>query len=83
MAEGACVTVDPACREQRALMTAYLDDVLPSATTIHLEAHLVLCADCRAHLEQLRQSIAVTGSVSADDIDDVTMRRLRDAFRDW
>lgn len=64
-------------------MTAYLDDVLPSATMIHLEAHLVLCSDCRAHLEQLRQSIAITGSVSADDIDDATMRRLRDAFRDW
>ena len=64
-------------------MTAYLDDVLPSATMIHLEAHLVLCAKCRSHLEQLRQSIAATGSVSADDIDDATMRRLRDAFRDW
>jgi anti-sigma factor RsiW len=64
-------------------MTAYLDGVLPSATVVHLEAHLALCEPCRNHLEQVRQSLAVTGALSADDIDDAMMRRLRVAFRDW
>lgn len=64
-------------------MTAYLDDVLPSPTVVHLEAHLALCEACRTHLEHLRQSIAVTGPLSVDDIDDAMVQRLRVAFRDW
>lgn len=77
------MTIDPGCREPRKLMTAYLDGVLPSTTVVRLEAHVARCEACQSHLEELRQSLVVTGSLSADDIDDAMMRRLRSAFRHW
>ncbi|HSK97079.1 MAG TPA: zf-HC2 domain-containing protein [Euzebyales bacterium] len=77
------VTVDLSCTQQVALVTAYLDDVLPTQTRARFEAHLGSCDSCQAHLQQARQTLAVTGAMSADDLDEAMMDRLMVTFRDW
>ena len=45
--------------------------------------HIERCAGCRAYLEQMRETIRVTGELTPDSITPEAERTLLDAFRDW
>jgi anti-sigma factor RsiW len=49
------------CRELVELVTEYLDGVLPTPIRARLEAHLEECGGCERYLEQLRQTVWLTG----------------------
>ena len=70
------------CQEVVELVTAYLDDALPLEERDRFEQHLASCAGCTAYLEQMRQSIAVTGRLPLMLPPDLEARLL-DAFRGW
>ncbi len=48
------MSVHPCPNHASASLTALLFDDLPDAERRELETHLELCADCRAHLEELK-----------------------------
>ena len=49
------------CRELVALLTDFLEGVLPPSTCRRVEAHLATCPDCTAYLAQIRTTIATAG----------------------
>lgn len=71
------------CIEIVELVTAYLEGALPAVDRDRFEAHLLGCPDCREYVDQMRETIARTGSLTEEDVPPDTMARLRAAFRDW
>ena len=71
------------CREVIDLVTDYVEDALPEQERRRVEAHLASCDGCTTYLEQMRETIRLTGMLTEEQIPDVERERLLDAFRDW
>ena len=71
------------CREVVDLLTEYLEDALPDDRRRRVEEHLAGCPDCPNHLEQLRQTIRLTGMVTEEQIPEPQKAELLEAFREW
>ncbi len=72
---------DVSCQELVELITSYLDDALTTEERQHIERHLALCHGCRAYLGQMRATLRLVGTLSAEDIPDDLRQRLLAAFR--
>jgi MFS family permease len=62
----AVVPTDVACRELVALVTGYLDGVLPAGWRAGLDRHLAGCDGCTTHLEQIRATIDALARLDGD-----------------
>jgi len=71
------------CAQVVDLVTAYLEDVLDADDRERVEEHLVFCDGCSTYLEQIRQTIAVTGRLEPEDIPSALNDKLLAAFREW
>lgn len=56
------------CREVVAVLTDYLEGVLPVEERVALEQHLLICEGCTNFLAQLRTSIALIGVPEVDEV---------------
>jgi len=74
---------DLACIELVELVTDYLEDGLTPIERARLEAHLSECAGCREYLQQMRQTITLTGHVGVASIEPEMRDRLLRVFREW
>ena len=63
------------CHQAVELATDYLEGALSRADRRRFEKHLGKCHGCTEYLAQIRATIAVTGGVTPDDLD----QRDRDA----
>jgi anti-sigma factor (TIGR02949 family) len=72
---------DMACQELVEVLTEYLDRTLGEHDRARLEAHLSVCDDCQAYLDQFKATIAVTGEVEDEKLPPELRNFLRDAFR--
>jgi anti-sigma factor RsiW len=73
------------CRQFVEDVTAYLDGVLPEPVMALVEHHLADCPHCREYLRQMRRTIALTRTLSDDDVDAIpedVRERLLLAFRE-
>jgi predicted anti-sigma-YlaC factor YlaD len=71
------------CVEVVELVTAYLDDALTGFDRERVEEHLVFCDGCSTYLEQIRQTVALTGRLQPEDIPPPLREKLLAAFRAW
>jgi anti-sigma factor RsiW len=71
------------CRELVALVTEYLDGTMPRAERIRFERHVAVCPPCRAHLEQIRETIRSSGELTEESISPAARDALLDAFAHW
>ncbi len=71
------------CRELVALVTDYLDGTMPQLERIRFERHVAVCPPCRAHLEQMRETIRASGALTEESISPAAREALLDAFADW
>jgi anti-sigma factor RsiW len=71
------------CRELVALVTEYLDGTMAPAERIRFERHVAVCPPCRAHLEQMRETIRASGALTEESISPDARDALLDAFVDW
>ena len=71
------------CQELVELVTAYLEDALPPDERRRFENHLSACPHCRLYLEQMRQTIAATGTLTEEIIAPSAREELLRAFRTW
>ena len=71
------------CQELTELVTDYLEGALPPAERDLFEQHLAECGNCEIYLEQIRSTIALTGSLSPDAISPEAEDALLHAFRGW
>jgi anti-sigma factor RsiW len=71
------------CPELVELVTEYLEGALPPAEQQRFERHLRRCANCRTYLEQMRLTIAATGSLREEAIAPPVRDELLRLFRAW
>jgi predicted anti-sigma-YlaC factor YlaD len=65
------------------LVTEYLEGARSPRARAIFEAHLVVCPGCTAYLDQMRQTIALVGRLTEEDLAPEGRRELLAAFRDW
>ena len=71
------------CQELVELVTDYLEGVMPRELRKRFERHIGKCTGCRTYLEQMRETIRVTGALTPESLEPEAERALLDAFRDW
>jgi anti-sigma factor RsiW len=72
-----------ACAELVELITDYLEGELPARDRRRFEAHITACDGCDAYLEQMRQTISLTGRLREEDVPPELEERLLVAFQGW
>jgi anti-sigma factor RsiW len=71
------------CQELVELVTDYFEGALPRRDRKRFEAHIGACAHCSLYLEQLRQTIALTGTLREEDVQPDARRALLEQFGKW
>lgn len=71
------------CKELVELVTDYLEGTLAEDERIRLENHLSGCDGCTNYLEQMRQTIQLTGKVQEENLTPGQRDDLLRLFRDW
>lgn len=72
-----------ACIEVVEVITDYLEGTMPARKRRLLEEHLTGCDGCTAYLEQMRETISLTGRLEPEDVPPELEELLLAAFRDW
>ncbi len=76
-------TTTLSCQELVELVTDYLEGALSEEERARFEHHLSRCRGCTNYLDQMRQTIELTGTLRADDVSPEAEEALLRAFRDW
>ncbi|MGH2719528.1 MAG: anti-sigma factor family protein [Actinomycetota bacterium] len=71
------------CQQAVELVTDYLDGKLSRRERRRFKAHLKACPNCSAYLQQIRETIAATGSIKADDLPADARNELTELYRRW
>jgi anti-sigma factor RsiW len=74
---------DMPCREAVEAVTAYLEGAMASGDRARFEAHLADCEHCTTYLEQIRETIALTGRIEPEDLTPGAREALLGVFREW
>jgi len=69
------------CQELVELVTDYLEGAMPPELRLRFESHVGRCGGCRTYLEEMRQTISATGSLTVEAISPEAERALLEAFR--
>ena len=71
------------CQEMVELVTDYLEGSLSWRDRRRFEAHLSGCDHCTEFLQQMRTTIALTGSLADEDVSPIRQSELLILFRRW
>jgi anti-sigma factor RsiW len=69
------------CQELVELVTDYLEGAMPPELRLRFESHVERCGGCRTYLEEMRQTIRATGSLTVEAVTPEAERALLEAFR--
>jgi anti-sigma factor RsiW len=81
--EEAVTDPDLTCRELVEIVTDYLEGRLPPRDRVRFEEHLLVCPGCTIYLEQMRETIRLTGALRETDVPVSGRQELLEAFRRW
>ena len=70
-------------REQHTDLAAYLLGRLDGPAHARFEAHLAGCPHCTAYLEQIRETVALTGAIAPEELSPEAQRALQGVFAAW
>jgi anti-sigma factor RsiW len=71
------------CKELVELVTEYLEGTLPEDVRLRMERHLTGCDGCTHYLEQMRQTIRLTGELREESLSAQQRVDLLTLFRGW
>ncbi len=71
------------CQELVELVTDYLEGRLSAADARRFDGHIAECEHCTAYLEQIRATVVVSGTLSAETLPPAAADALLAEFRDW
>ena len=71
------------CRELVELVTDYLDGTLSRRDRARFDAHLAACANCTQYVEQFRETIRLTGTLSESDVSPEAAEALLAQLAEW
>ena len=69
------------CQEVIELLSSYIEGGLTADDRRRVDEHLALCDGCTTYLEQMRETIRLSGRLSEEAIDPEFRDRLLAAFR--
>ena len=72
-----------ACRDLVELVTDYLEGALSPEQHARFQSHIAGCDGCTAYLEQMRETIRLTGTLREQQISPDARAALLHAFRGW
>jgi predicted anti-sigma-YlaC factor YlaD len=67
------------CETVSELATLYLEHALSAAQQVTYETHLVICDNCVAYLDDMRELVGRLHALPEDAVDDDERRRILDA----
>ncbi len=71
------------CKELVEVVTDYLEGRMPPERRLLFEEHVASCSWCETYLDQMRETVRLTGMLRAEDLSPETRDALLDAFRTW
>ena len=71
------------CQGLVELVTDYLEDAMPAEDRLRFERHLVYCDWCTTYLEQMRETVRLTGTLREEDLLPEARDQLLAMFRGW
>ncbi len=71
------------CQELVELVTDYLEGKLSRPTRRRFEVHIAACDGCTAYLEQMRETIRLTGRLYLESLPPQAREELLEAFHGW
>ena len=71
------------CQELVELVTDYLEGTLSRRNREAFETHIAGCTNCRVYLEQFRQTIALSGTLTEGDVSPEAADALLAHFAEW
>jgi anti-sigma factor RsiW len=71
------------CRELVEIVTDYLEGALSPEDFARFERHLSVCEGCTIYVDQMRETIRLTGMLREDQIPENAREALLNAFRGW
>jgi anti-sigma factor RsiW len=71
------------CRELVEIVTDYLEGALPASERARFHDHLRGCPGCTTYVEQMRETIRLTGRLREEDVPERAREALLRAFRGW
>jgi anti-sigma factor RsiW len=74
---------DLVCQQAVELVTGYLEGTLARADRRRYEAHLAGCPHCTEYLAQMRKTIELTGTLTADDLTPQMQDDFIALYRQW
>ena len=76
-------SADLTCQELVEMVTDYLEGRLPRSDKLRFEEHLLVCEGCTVYIEQMRQTIRMTGALRTEDVPAEVEEEFLRAFRGW
>ncbi len=77
------VEAEITCPEVVELLSGLIDGELPAPLRARVEVHLASCDGCSMILDELRETIRLTGELTEADLSPAQSATLLAAFRDW
>jgi anti-sigma factor RsiW len=74
---------DLVCQQVVELVTEYLEGSLSRTDRRRFERHLKGCPNCTNYLEQMRVTIARTGTLHVEDLSPEAEQEFTDLFQRW
>ena len=71
------------CREVVEIVSDYIEGALSDELRVRFDQHLAACDGCSNYLEQMRETIRLSGMLTEEQIPIVQRDRLLEAFRGW
>jgi predicted anti-sigma-YlaC factor YlaD len=71
------------CKEVVEIVSDYLEGALSPDDRARFEEHLAVCDGCTNYVEQMRETIRLSGMLTEEQIPVAQREHLRQAFRDW
>jgi anti-sigma factor RsiW len=71
------------CQELVELVTDYFEGALGPVERASFEHHIGGCTGCHEYVEQMRETIELTGQLRPADLSPEAEAKLLAAFRDW
>jgi anti-sigma factor RsiW len=71
------------CQQAVELVTDYLEGALSRRDRRRFEAHLKVCPNCAAYLEQIKMTIRLTGEIEPEDLTPEARQDLTELYRRW
>jgi predicted anti-sigma-YlaC factor YlaD len=75
--------MEPSCKEIVELVTAYLEQALDPRDQLAFEEHLAACDGCRYYVDQIRETMRLTGRLRAEALPPGLREELVAAFATW